>query len=219
MKKIKVLILSLLVSSRIYAQQSITIVPNPSANGTLSSLAIDVDGKLIKTSGGGPTVASPAYYNLSNLDLMPSRTKALLMDKFVRDDALNNGTCYFETNANTGDWMLAPVDLPDGSALTNMKAIYFDHYNPENMTIQLIRRTKAMALVPLPETILASITTSSTINRVMQTSQVNLADIIINNDLYQYFIKVIVRELDIDATYFWGGSALAIRNVELKYNR
>jgi len=118
--------------------------------------------------------------------------------------------------------MVAPVDLPDGAVIDNLSAYFIDKStgaSGENLTIRLIRRTINQNLIPSPEVIIASVeTTDGTTMAVRSVNTTITANNAVNNNLYTYFIKVLVEDVNIDVGYFWKGEILAIKTVRLRYN-
>ena len=159
--------------------------------------------------------SSTHYLNTNNLDFLPNFTQNTNMNIFIRDD---NGTAYFSNVASATEinFMLAPVDLPDGAVVTRLKSFYVDNTSAEQLTIELIRRLKTenTQTNDVMATNLSAATNNVSIRTVQTTTILNST---IDNNLYHYFIKVKIGDFSDVPTQQWRGAALAIRDVEVQY--
>ena len=159
------------------------------------------------------------YYNASNLDFLPNTTATATWNAFTRDHE-NTRIAYFATTMRENTYMLAPVDLPDGSVITRLKAFYIDDNNLETLLVDLIRRQKITTTIPLAsEDIMATVQSAASISPNVRTVQDNtISNSTIDNNIYHYFIKVKIGDCSgCDLTQNWRDSSLGIRAVELQY--
>jgi hypothetical protein len=167
-----------------------------------------------------PTATTTSYYNASNLDFMPYTNFLTEFAKFTRDDAVM-GTCYFSSAANESQFMIAPIDLPDGAIINQMKTFFVDNStgaSGKNITILLIRRQKASSTHSFPELIISTNITTDGSNTNVRTVQATVAtNNVVDNQTYHYFIKATIDDGDLDSNLSWVGNLLAIRDVELQY--
>jgi hypothetical protein len=218
MKKTLSFILLIFCSSMAFAQSAIIIEPNPvPARGVRKNIQLDFEGRIVENP------PNTYYYNISNIDFVPTGylNENAFLSSFKRDET-KYGTAYFVDGTVEDYWMVAPVDLPDGAVIDNLSAYFIDKStgaNSENLTIRLIRRTINQNLIPSPEVIIASAeTTDGTTMAVRSVNTTITANNTVNNNLYTYFIKVLVEDVNIDVGYHWKGEILAIKTVRLRYN-
>lgn len=128
----------------------------------------------------------------------------------------NNGGVY--CTGNTIGSLEAPINLPDGSVITNVAAYYADN-SPKNVKVQLYRR----AYTANTATLLGSLSsTGAAGNMDINTTDVDInTDNVIDNNNYVYYIRVfaiaVVNNNDITTT--WGdGTTLTINQVKITYS-
>jgi|GEM_PF-4925878 len=108
--------------------------------------------------------------------------------------------------------MFAPVHLPDGAAVTGLRALVYDHRSDADMTIQLVRLPHGSLSWQSPD-ILAGRTSAGTGPLVgyQNLSDITIQNQIVDNNNYSYYIVA-------TPTANWDGSYnLAVNSVRVNY--
>jgi hypothetical protein len=117
------------------------------------------------------------------------------------------GEAYLDNSVTIG-WLLAPVYLPDGAVVTEMRVHVIDQSATADLSINL--RSRALQVhSPAPYTEMATITTSGSTPFVTSPSDTTINQPTIDNASMGYCISVGCTD--------WAGTATVIKGVRITY--
>lgn len=106
-----------------------------------------------------------------------------------------------------GSNLYAPVHLPHGAVVTEMKVVFFDYQDPTNLTVYLMRIDENSGI----STNMAQIASSGYSSARQTLSDNTITDPVVDNTTYLYSIRATTEPDN------WGGFGIKVHRVQITY--
>ncbi|MBA4850745.1 hypothetical protein [Emticicia sp. BO119] len=167
--------------------------------------------KFVRTDNSGVLSSTPqvSYMNIPRASFLAVNGNMI---------GVNNNNNGIYCTGNTVGSLEAPINLPDGSIISNIEA-YFADNGSKNVRVQLYRR----AYTDNAGSVLGTVSsTGAAGNMEIQSEDVDIvADNVVDNNAYVYYLRVTAIALvnNIPVTTTWGdGTTLTINQIKVTYS-
>ena len=163
--------------------------------------------KLLKVNSSGTLTTEPMNF-VQNVSFAAFRPAAIDVGIPVNFTTNGDGTSYCASGTAA---LFAPVDLPDGATITQVRAYFIDNSTDKNIKFELTRNS-VTALSYTADDFISEITSStySSSLQYLDDTTMNPVSNVINNSNYLYFVRVYLPA-------GWDGDKLRVKGIIINY--